>query len=225
MKSGRVEAYNLINDERINGKPPWEIVEFWAKQTDAAEMHGLTFEGHFYGLGGRNYLNNAGNTAYTNFNNHYEIAVKRYRAGYKEEAYVHLGMAIHYLSDLNAPHHAANEIFARSFHAAYEKWVEQNYHNYLETNIYDNTFDYVKNRTVLVMSNEWSSLARAQIGNANKAKDNSVSEPAKYFDNNWDSTNAWKATEDCYKRSQRAAAGLLYRFISDTERRINSGIY
>jgi hypothetical protein len=119
--------------------------------------------------------------------------------------------AIHYLGDLNAPHHPVNKIAYLSFHTNYESWVDQNVINYLITAAPEASYNYVKDRTFKEMADGWSSLARAQIGNADRGK-------WENFTYVFDSSTAGIATQDCLSRAQRAAAALYYRFITDTGR-------
>lgn len=181
--------------------------------------------GHFYGPNGTNYLANypwledylpSGTTttqpnAYQRFNNHFYRAVQWYKEGYRQPAYQQLGMALHYLSDLNAPHHAANRIAKLTGHTEYENWVDARINNYLVTSAAaEDSYSYVVTHTFREMADDWSSGARAQINNADNYTTNLFGEKI------INDTTADIATDICVKRSQRAAAGLLYRFLANT---------
>lgn len=215
------DTYNILNEEfrynTLNPRmKPLDIVTQYAVETDNIEKDGGSYVGHFYGPDGKNYDNKTDVTAYHRFNNHYYNAVTSYNEAINTtpnglllyEAYKELGMAIHYLSDLNTPHHAANRIAVLSCHLDYEKWVDNNRNSYLVNTAPEDSYNYVKNRTFRDMADGWSRAARAQIDNADRR--NSVGA--------YDNSTAGIATEECFKRSQRAAAALLYRFITDTGR-------
>ncbi|WP_159413172.1 zinc dependent phospholipase C family protein [Ruminiclostridium josui] len=174
--------------------------------TDDLENDSSSYLGHFYGEGGVNYLGNSSPTAYERFNNHYYNAVTKYKSGDKLTAYRELGMALHYLSDLNAPHHAANKIAVLSKHTQYEDWVDQNISSFLISKSSSSYYDYVNNSTLKKMADDWSSAARANIDACNKG----------IF--SFDSSSAFAPTKAMLATTQMAAAGLLYRFILDREK-------
>jgi len=207
--------YNKINESIWLGGTYYinamDVVAQGAVSPDDIEKD-TAYEGHFYGAAGTNFLGQSSPTAYTRFNNHYYNAKVYYAAGNKFEAYTELGMAIHYMSDLCNPHHAGNLVAVLSFHTQYESWVADNLPSYLVTTASSATYDYVRTSTFKAMSDNWSALARAQIANVESGL--YVGGVATV----WIPKNAGIATEDCYTRAQRAAAGLLYRFLVDTGR-------
>lgn len=84
-------------------------------------------------------------------------------------------------------------------------------HPLLKYQLAAESYDYVKNNTFKKMADDWSAGARAQINNANGTKLNGLGNPE------FDPTNPGIATEDYFKRAQRVAASLLYRFFAETE--------
>lgn len=64
-------------------------------------------------------------TALTKFNQHMENAVYNFKLN-KELSIQELGRAIHYLEDVNVPHHASNQIAGVSSHTQYEKYISEN---------------------------------------------------------------------------------------------------
>jgi len=201
----------------------------WAVRTDSlidGETDGPSFAGHFYGPGGTNYFNstnflfNKRVTAGHRFNDHFWKAKEQYALGDKSEAYKRLGMSIHYLCDLNNPHHAANKIFGDSWHASYEDWVNKVIGGMLETtamldnSMSDNSYVYMtkKNVSFFDRSDAFSESARRHIDACDKTYYNEFSNNHPSFD----SSDAYEPTEEMVKRTQRAVAGLLYRFLSET---------
>ena len=193
------------------------IIEY-AWKTDEID-NSSSFAGHFFGENEQNYFG-FGPNAYTNFNDRYYNAVREYNNGNKGLAYKELGMAIHYLSDLNAPHHAANKTAATpySYHMTYESWVDDRVAEglYRETTAPEETYNYVLNtgtsNDFLAMARNWSALARAQLSNVDKVRMTWTGNLV------WDSSTAGVAAEECLKRVQRATAALYYRFLRDTGR-------
>jgi len=73
-------------------------------------------------------------TALTRFTTHANNA-KKYYAKNKRQSMTELGRALHYLADINEPHHAANLIAVFSSHTQYEDWVDGLEISYAITNI------------------------------------------------------------------------------------------
>ena len=67
------------------------------------------FVGHFYDPDTqKNYVGSAANTARTNAEKHFKAALLSASNGAMDEVYEHLGRCLHYVQDVNVPHHAAN---------------------------------------------------------------------------------------------------------------------
>ncbi|MDM8312918.1 hypothetical protein SAMN04487885_12242 [Clostridium cadaveris] len=66
-----------------------------------------------------------GATAKDKFIQHSQLALELFTHD-KHEAFDHLGRAIHYLEDINEPHHASNLTAVNSNHVKYEKWADKN---------------------------------------------------------------------------------------------------
>ena len=220
--------YNKINELVWDGSKnvnAMTVIADYAVLADTLERDFVgvvpTFQGHFYGANGKNYLGYSDPTAYTRFNNHYYNAKVHYAANRKFEAYKSLGLSLHYLADLCVPHHAANLIAGPlSYHSEYEAWVNTRYSSYSVTSNPSSSYDYVKTATFKAMADSWSGLARAQTPNANAGRIsgyqwNGTAMVPVYV---WDSTNASIATNDCLPRAQRGSAAMLYRFLVDTGR-------
>lgn len=110
-----------------------------------------------------------------------------------------------------APHHAANRPAPRSFHVAYESWVDSNLNQFLISTAPENSYDYVKVNTFKGMADDWSAQARTKIDPCDKYR---IVFNAQVFD----PSEATAPTQELLGRAQRATAALYYRFITDTDR-------
>ena len=89
---------------------------------DTSENDGGLYTSHFYNpYTGKTFLGST--TALTRFTTHANNA-KKYYAKNRTLAMQELGKALHYLADINEPHHAANLIAGLSNHTSYENWVD-----------------------------------------------------------------------------------------------------
>ena len=136
------------------------------------------------------------NTAYTNFESHYVNAVYAFSAKNRRKAMVELGMAMHYMEDLNSPPHAA--LITGEPHHSYESWVRQNWQpEYLLDKVREQDIRYMIDSGLRSICVYLSSLA------ANRAED------CMRF-------HSVEKTAECLHRCQWAAAGLLCRFMLDS---------
>lgn len=100
------------------------IIMEYADMPDKDEI-GVLFAGHFYNpYTGQNFLGQTSPTAKTNFLQHTEKAVSNFNTD-KKFAWQELGRALHYLSDMNQPHHASNKVAVLTNHADFENWVDK----------------------------------------------------------------------------------------------------
>lgn len=88
------------------------------------------FAYHFYNpYTNKNYLpsfmSTSKITGMTKFHEHMTNAVNSYKSN-KEYAMQELGRAIHFLEDVNVPHHASNNVAGLSSHSQYESYVDKN---------------------------------------------------------------------------------------------------
>ena len=141
-------------------------------------------------------------TAYTHFNNHYYDAKVAYTLRDWTQAYDELGRAIHYLEDMNCPPHAAliTDALHSDKHTEYEVWVRDNFlGSYWESTATASTYSYMCNSTFFTISYNFATLAK------------DVAQTCVYC-------HSTEATGKCLRRTQRAIAGLGYRFLVDTGR-------
>lgn len=118
-----------------------------ADAPDDSETDGYTFSGHFFNpYTGTNFLNLPIPTAMVRFDEHYENAVNNFNSN-KTYAWQELGRAIHYLSDANESHHAANLVAIITNHTTYEEWVDMYRFNYGISNSDNATYNSVLGST------------------------------------------------------------------------------
>ncbi len=99
---------------------------------DVYENDGRLYTSHFYNpYTGKTFLGST--TALTRFTAHANNA-KKYYAKNRTLAMQELGKALHYLADINEPHHAALLIAGLSNHTQYEEWVDANRFQYVAYN-------------------------------------------------------------------------------------------
>ena len=95
---------------------------------DTYENDGGLYTSHFYNpYTGKTFLGTT--TALTRFTAHANAA-KKYYAKNKKQSMTELGRALHYLGDINEPHHAALLVALLSSHTQYEDWINENEYIY-----------------------------------------------------------------------------------------------
>lgn len=230
------QSLYILSEDNINNKTPKKITKLSGRTSsykysttalaymqqgstapDSDEQdYGMAKHYYHYGVDVNGKPNNsegytkAGKPANINarwgFNDHYYMARMEFNARNYANAYIELGRSIHYLQDTNAPHHAAlktNEE-TNNGHKNYEAWVKNNFlSSYWEFSV-ANSYEFMTNSTFLTLSNSFS-----------KAACDAYSDCARF------STYpqlARPATAEQLKRTQRAVAGLLYRYLRDTGR-------
>lgn len=191
-------------------------IEEGSMAPDENETTNRTFVRHYYkydpngGVGTTKVKDDYGNyihtdTAYHWFNEHYYWAKCDYSVGNYAEAYREVGRSIHYLEDINAPHHASLHTTTNSNHKEYESWVKNHFYSeYLEYGSAGSSYSYMCNNTFLAISNNFSHYACDRFTYCDAFQSNE--------------TGARNATGELTKKTQRAVAGLLYRFLVDTGR-------
>lgn len=140
------------------------------------------------------------------FNDHYYRAVAKFKKRNWQLAYNELGYSIHYLQDANAPHHAAlkDNASTNNGHTNYETWVKNNFYASYWEICAAGLYNFMVNSSNRYISNNFS-----------KSAFNTYSACANYAGN---SSAAINATDENLKRTQRAVAGLYYRYLINTGR-------
>lgn len=150
---------------------------------------------HFYGPDGKNWSGGTV-TAYTKCIEHYNDAVDLYDAGFEDSAMEELGRALHYLQDVNVPHHAMNKVAVLSNHLQFEAYVENNISSFeltsLTSTVY-NDADY----SLGTIIDDYAEVARDWYDDAS-------------------SSSTWNTPAGaCARNAQRATATVLYKFMFD----------
>lgn len=207
--------YEKVNDKGDTGA---SILMKYATMPDFDENDGGVgvkggFKGHFYDPGtAANYVGDKSDTANVRFSNHYNNAVKGYKDGNKELAYQELGRALHYLQDMNEPHHATNlpglegtnGIYLT--HDDYEAWVERNFYNYSLTTAPKEIYDYALNNNVWVIGHESAVNAKKY---AYFVKD---------FRFELNNNNKRTAAKNTVPYAQKITAGVINKFLVDVSK-------
>lgn len=119
-----------------------------------------------------------------------------YVAGAKSSAMEKLGRALHYLQDVNVPHHAMNKTAVFSNHSQFEAYVENNVSSFeltgLVASIYTDA-DY----SLGTIIDDYAEIARDWYDDASS-------------DRTWNT-----AARSCVRNAQRATATVLYKFMYD----------
>lgn len=155
------------------------------------------FVWHFYGPDGTNYLGGSV-TAYTKCIDHYNRAVSLYNAGSKSAAMEELGRALHYLQDVNEPHHAMNKVAVLTNHIGFEKEAEENRTSYALTGLTSSIYSDANNS----LGTTIDYYARIARGWYDKAASSSANDRA-------------SAAGSCMRNAQRATATVLYKFMME----------
>lgn len=165
---------------------------------DTEENYTGTYLGHF-GTD-KNYLGDVSPTALTRFNYWMGQATKYYNSSNSDNAYgiKCLGIAFHYFSDLNAPHHAGNiPQTLTSNHVAWEEYADQNKDSFVATNA-GSFYNKYKLNFNMYAANGSASYALTQVDNAANTEIGS--------------TKSRSAAYNTYRRCQQNGAALLDAF-------------
>ncbi|OPX86816.1 MAG: Phospholipase C precursor [Pelotomaculum sp. PtaB.Bin104] len=155
--------------------------------------------GHFYNPAkGTNYWGKTSPTANQRFCVHYGAAVYNYSSN-KKFAWQELGRAIHYLSDLNVPHHASNRTPLDSNHSVYEKWVDANRFNYIITSCPNEVYKYCMDNSIWVIGHKMAVNANSNIQYALQSDEKSMH----------------IAATNTLKEAQKFTAGIYLKFLKE----------
>lgn len=152
---------------------------------------------HFYGENGKNYLGGS-TTAYTKCIEHYNGAVALYTSGQQDNAIEELGRALHFLQDINVPHHAKNATAVLTNHTQFESLAEENMETFSVSGLTDTIYTDADN-TLGTIIDDYADTARFWYTKASSG----------------DSSEMLSAAGSCVRNSQRATATVLYKFMLD----------
>lgn len=201
------QALNIIRNDKGSDvlKPIENNISVMLEHCDKPDKDEADnfFAYHFYNpYTKKNYLPsflNASNiTGLDKFKEHMKKAVNYYKKD-KNKSMEELGRAIHFLEDINVPHHAANLIAGLSTHSEYEKYISKNNSKFFvqTSSLYDEYKD--KN-----FETYYASIFNDCAKNAYSYKDKANSKNKE----DWN-----KAAVPTIKMGQETIASLIYRFL------------
>lgn len=199
IASGKNSA---IDDYFTSTRTQWLIEYSVMPDTDET---GVAFDCHFYGVDELNYLGKT-DTAYTRFRNHYNTAVIQYKSGNYLQATRELGRAIHFISDINNPHHASNAIAVLSYHTQFESYVEDARENNV-VNPAHVTTSYLagfSSKSLKTIADESATHARSYFSLANSN-----------YPVSFDRSQAVLAINPTFCNAQKVTAGVIYKFCDE----------
>lgn len=199
-------AYDLIRDDNIaanyfyTGKLT-KLVR--GSVLPDADETAYAFAWHFYGENGKNYLGGS-TTAYSKCIEHYNSAVSLYTSGSTSDAMEELGRALHYLQDVNVPHHAKNAIAGLTNHSQFEKLAEENMESYAVSGLTNSIYTDADNSLGTIID-YYADIARGWYAKASSG----------------DNSQMLTAAGACVRNSQRATVTVLYKFMFDVGYLVN----
>lgn len=156
------------------------------------------FKDHFY-LSGNKGIMGYPLSAYDNFRNHYNGAVANYKEKRYTEAMRRLGLALHFIADINEPHHVTGKVAVLSEHTAYEKWVEKNYSSYKVSSMTTSALSAYTSKSLLTIADASAAHARGYIDQAESSA----------------TSDRQTVTNATLKRAQKDSAGVIYKFAKE----------
>lgn len=173
------------------------------------------FQYHFYDPStGKSWNGSTNETARTRFVHYYGSAVSNYNLSYPTTAFQELGKGLHYIQDVNEPHHAANLIAVLSTHTKFEKYVSFHKDRLIEK-LEDSIIAVAVNKNVINMDtgsflHESAVRSKLYSDAANKDKANSS---INIVDANWDNVGVVTLYHSIYD-----TASVIYKFMKSTGR-------
>lgn len=128
------QSFKILEKEKgssaVSGYSEYKDVLFEYCDMPDKDEKDYIFAYHFYDpYTKKNYLpgvmKSSKITALTKFKEHIKNSVENYKSN-KKFSIEELGRAIHFLEDVNVPHHASNQIAGLSSHSQYEKYISEN---------------------------------------------------------------------------------------------------
>ncbi|WP_425446508.1 zinc dependent phospholipase C family protein [Dethiothermospora halolimnae] len=198
----------LRNDKKISFYDDYiDILLKYADMPDKDEISYGTFAGHFYDPdSGKNYMGSTNPTAQTKAIEHIKLAKDYYEDGRIEKSMEELGRAIHFISDANVPHHAANKIAVLTNHSEFEKWVDENKDSYKVNS--SRLYSKYEDRLDFMLESYIWNMVKDSAVNAKQYIDLALTNNER----NWD-----KVTEKTLTYSQEVVAAVLYNFLKKVD--------
>lgn len=196
----------LANDKGFFSNNDWDrlyivlSISVASLLPDRDEVGTPLFEGHFYDPDtGKSYSNSTSNTAKVNATAQYNMAVAAANRGDMDAAYEHIGRCLHYVQDVNVPHHSANITALNLAHKSFEKFAFNNRESYLSK--YES-----------IRSGNYSNATTMSVGEITHLAA-SNSKPMSSQVNNILNKSMWNHVAGaCMRNSARYSAIVLYKF-------------
>lgn len=196
----------LANDKGFFSNNDWDrlyivlSISVASLLPDRDEVGTPLFEGHFYDPDtGKSYSNSISNTAKVNATAQYNMAVAAANRGDMGAAYEHIGRCLHYVQDVNVPHHSANITALNPAHRSFEQFAFNNQESYLSE--YES-----------ISSGNYSNATTMSVGEITHLAA-SNSKPMSSQVNNILNKSMWNHVAGaCMRNSARYSAIVLYKF-------------
>lgn len=175
------------------------LVKYGSCLPDIDENSGGLFVWHFYGPNGYSFDNNpATPTALDKFGEHFTEAIRLYRTN-KSDAMVELGRSLHYIQDINEPHHASNITAIGSRHTIFENYADSNKERFALPSITLSTLNSFNRMRLDEIADDCADNARDYIFEAEAVTSSLMS----------------SATAATLRYAQNSTAGVLYKFMME----------
>lgn len=115
-----------------------------------------------------------------------------------------LGRALHFLQDVNVPHHAKNAIAVITNHSEFESLAEENMESYAVSGLTNSIYTDANNSLGTIIDN-YADIARDWYTKASSG----------------DNAKMLSAAGSCIRNSQRATVTVLYKFMFDVGYLVN----
>lgn len=196
----------LANDKGFFSNNDWDklyivlSISVASLLPDRDEVGIPLFEGHFYDPDTeKSYTNSTSNTAKVNATAQYNMAVAAANRGDMDAAYEHIGRCLHYVQDVNVPHHSANITVLNPAHRSFEQFAFNNQESYLSE--YES-----------ISSGNYSNATTMSVGEITHLAA-SNSKPMSSQVNNILNKSMWNHVAGaCMRNSARYSAIVLYKF-------------
>lgn len=196
----------LANDKGFFSNNDWDrlyivlSISVASLLPDRDEVGTPLFEGHFYDPDtGKSYSNSISNTAKVNATAQYNMAVAAANRGDMDAAYEHIGRCLHYVQDVNVPHHSANITALNPAHRSFEQFAFNNQESSLSE--YES-----------ISSGNYSNATTMSVGEITHLAA-SNSKPMSSQVNNILNKSMWNHVAGaCMRNSARYSAIVLYKF-------------
>lgn len=213
----------LMNDKGFFKNDPLEMVVLILILSVASAMpdedeSDQAFAGHFFDPDSlNNYNGNSDYTASTNAYDHFHAAMDAIEDNNEDLAFDELGRCLHYVQDINVPHHAANihalyPLYGLS-HSAFENFA---YDKLEEESVEGYTGEPYLSTYTSIASSYYTTAQNTSVKNLVKAAATTAKSRITYV-RNVASQSAWPSeARSALKNAARYSAMILYRFVYKT---------